>query len=715
MEYLKQFLTHIENNHLPSLAMLWQEYCLSDEIDAKELKNILIKIKDSTLAEPFGFYVCQILMLWETLPESEIKDEIISLIFDLQTTNEEDQRAFCLKYLENRYGKEKNFQYNIKLIGLKEKESFQYVISNYRLLSHMSVGNFFIHTGGWGVGEVMEVSSLREQITMEFDYVAGFKEISFANAFKTLIPVPNTHFLARRFGDPENFEKFARKYPVETVRMMLGDLGPKSAQEIKDEVCELIIPEADWPKWWNSVRGKLKKDTYIEVPTEAKGNFKLREKEVSHEERLEKALRAKPEANALIEMIYGFLRDFSTVAKNVEFSEFLKVQLIDVLSHREITDSQEIQILFILQDLGHEKAGNLKDIILNVMNIESVIAGIHVLFYKKKFLTQVRKFREDWASIFASLLYTIDQNPLRDYMLDELMEQENLKLVEGKIETLLDAPNLSPSAFLWYFQKILSSDQYPFSDSDGKNRFFESFFILLYYLETKGTNKELIKKMHTFLSSGRFANVRSIFQNASEEVIKEMLLIASKCSTLSDHDLKILYSLAEVVHPSLGKLKKESNEDEENCIWTTSEGFQKIKDRIEKIATVETVENAKEIEIARAHGDLRENSEFKFAMEKRSRLQGEIKFLSEQIKKMRILTTQDIDTSVVMVGTKVELKSANGETTSYTLLGPWDADPENNILSFQSKLAKDLIGKKVGSSCEVHNEPWTVTNIMLAI
>ena len=716
MEYLKQFQKHIASNDLPSIVSLWQEYCLSDELDVEELKLILTSLKQSPLIDSFGCYVEQILVLWEDFPEGEQKDEVLKLVFDIQTTNEASLADLATSFLEKRYGTDKHYQHMLRLVGLRDRISFQYALRNYELLMHMKKGNYFIHTGGWGVGEVVDISMLREQITLEFDYVAGNKELSFVNAFKMMVPISDEHFLARRFGDPEAFEVFAKENPVETVRMLLRDLGPKTAMEIKDELEELVIPEDLWTRWWQTTRTKLKKDTFIETPTSLKHPFRLRKEEVTHEERLQKALLTKPDANALIEMVYSFMRDFPVALKGEEFRESLKQQLIDLLSHKELTDSQEIQILFILQDLQHEKATDLKDLISGFSNIERVINGMKVLAYRKRMLVAVKDVREDWAAVFAALIPAVDQNPLRDYLLEELVKAKEEKVLNVQIEYLLDTPNRSPNAFLWYFQKIMSNEKYPYSNQDGKDRFFESFFILLHLLEPLMERRDVVKKMHNFLSSGRFAHVRKIFEGASIEVVKEILLLSTKCHTLTDHDVKILYSLAEVVHPSIAKLRKVESEDEElEVLWTTSEGFQKIQQRIEKIATVEVVENAKEIEVARSHGDLRENSEFKFAQERRSRLQSELKFLSGQVKMMRVLTAEDIDTSQVSVGTVVSLQSESGENVDYTLLGPWDADPEKNILSFQSRLAKNMIGLIIGNDCEIQGKEWKVKSIKAII
>lgn len=711
MEYLKQFQNHIGNNDLPSFISLWQEYCLSDEIDPEELKEILVSVKDSSFAEAFGRYVEEILPLWETLPDSDKKHEVISLVYDLQTVNSEILADFVIKYLEEKNPNDENMAQKIKLVGLKDKVNFRGAVRNFDLLSHMKVGNFFIHTGGWGVGEVMEISMLREQIALEFDYVAGYKELSFDNAFNNLIPIPKDHFLAKRFGDPDSFEEFAKSKPVETIRMLLRDLGPKTAFEIKEELAGLVIEEEDWSRWWGSVRTKLKKDTMVEVPSSQKEPFKLRKTEVSHEDRLQKALAKKPAPDTMIEMVYSFIRDFPTALKNEELKKFLRTELSSVLSNQELTASQEIQFLFILQDLGHEKAQNLKDLVCRIINLEEVVGGIHVLAYRKRMLSEIRTHREDWVAIFVYLLGVVDQNPLRDYILEELLKAKEEKKVSDRIGEIIHSPMQAPAALVWYFQKVMKKKDLPFGDQKGLNNLFEAFFTLLYKIETDPAYKDLTKKMHQFLTTGRFANVRKIFEGASEEVVKEILLLSTKCQILSEHEIKILYSLAEVVHPALGQLRVGGSDEEEQVIWTTQAGYRKIKERIERIATVETLENAKEIEIARSHGDLRENSEYKYALEKRARLQGELRHLSAQIKHMRVLTKEDIDTSSVGVGTKVVLKKKGGSESTYTLLGPWDADPDKGILSFQSKIARDLMGKSEGDEVKLNDDVWQVEKI----
>lgn len=715
MNYLDQFQKHLRNHDYPAFLTLWEEYCMGDEVDGEELKRILKSVKDSELAIPFGRHVEKALDLWEKIKDTDLGHDIFKFVLDLQTTNTPSLAELTLSYLRTRFQEDPYYNDKIRLTGLRDSHDFQGAVSNYELLSHMKKGNYVFHTGGWGVGEITDISFIREQLTIEFDYVPGKKDLSFQNAFKTLIPIPDEHFLAQRFGNPDALEERAKKNPVEVIHILLRDLGPSTAAEIKEELCELVIPNEDWARWWQTARSKVKKDTMIETPSDIRKPFKLRETEVAHEDHLQKALEKKPDASSLIQMVYAYLRDFPQTLKNEEFKNQLQEQIKKALSVEELTDAQELQLHFFMEDLTEDKDYlPVKELIKRFSSPEDVVKAIDIMAFKKRTLTNILELRNDWETVFLNLLLIVEQNPLRDYILTELLQTKKESEIIKKLDELLSFPSRYPQVILWYFQKIMRNSAIPYGDQEGKNRFFESFLILLSSLEQSSGYRDLIKKMLTFLTTGRYSNVRKIFQKASKEAVQEFLLLATKCQSLSDHDIKIFHSLAEVVHPALAKLGKKYSEDEQeedHTIWTTEEGYNKIKKRIHQISTVETVENAKEIEVARSHGDLRENAEFKAALEKRDRLQSELKTLSDQFNKARILTKNDVSIEQVGVGVIVEFQNEEGHKVAYTLLGPWEADPEKNILSFQSKLAQSLIGHKVGDKVSIQGKNMKISNL----
>lgn len=713
MGYLEEFIIQINNRDFSKFLQLWEEYCTSDHVEAEEFITLLKAIKKSDFAKHFGKLVDTALPLWQTIKDPEGSYATLRELIDLQSTNTPQLAEIAFAAIEKKYGSQRQFNERLRLIGMRNRDNFQGALASYDLLDHMRKGKFVFHTAGWETGEIMDVSDVREQVSIEFENVAGRKHMTFANTFKTLIPLPDDHFLARRFADPDKLEKEAKKDSVAVIKLLLRDLGPKTAAEIKDELCDLVIPEKDWTKWWQGARAKLKKDTMVETPSQLKDPFILRKSEMTHEQRLIASLEDCIGTENIIQTSYSFVRDFPHILKNIELKQSLQMKLLGLLDEPSITKPQELQLHLFLEHHfeDNSKEQKLKNLIHAIEDLVNVVEAIEIIALKKRALTLIRNHRKDWIAVFVQLLNIIPQSALREYIVRELNESAQEQLMQ-MLRHMLQHPGNNPEFFVWYFQLIVGKDgkDLPFSDKKGQLCFFESFLILFNILESKPEYRDLSKKMYVMISGKRFALVRALLDGSSIEFISEYLLLVSKCQSLTDHDVKILRSLAEVVHPSLAARKKHSQIDT-NTIWTTEEGLLKTQEYVKHIGTTEIVANAREIEAARALGDLRENSEYKFALEKRSRLQGELKTLSEQLQRARIITQHDVHNDEISVGSVIDVVDANGEKATYTLLGPWDANPEKNILSFQSKLAQSMIGLKVGNKFTFKGEEYRVVSI----
>src|SRR5690606_23735854 len=138
------------------------------------------------------------LPLWQCIKDDEESYQVLKRIIDLQTSNSSLLASTAISMLKKRYGEDPKFKERLRQIGLRTQANFQGAISNFELLNHMAKGKFVFHTSGWGTGEIMDISHIREQVAVEFENVTGIKHLSFENAFKTLIPLLDEHFLARR-------------------------------------------------------------------------------------------------------------------------------------------------------------------------------------------------------------------------------------------------------------------------------------------------------------------------------------------------------------------------------------------------------------------------------------------------------------------------------------------------------------------------------------
>lgn len=710
MAYLEEFKTYLASQDLPKLLQLWEEYCNGDVVEGSEFSDILRAINESTMTQSLGRYVETALPLWSDIKDERESYEVLRLILDVQTTNSELLADTAFQALKSKYGDHRHFNEKIRLVGLRHRKDFRGAITNYDLLTHLEEGNFVYHTGGWGTGEVMDVSLVREELVIEFENVGGRKHLTFDNAFKTLIALPNDHFLARRFSDPDALEAEAKAHPLQVVKMLLQDLGSKTAAEIKEEMSVLVIPEEDWTKWWQMARAKLKKDTIVSSPATVREPFRLRSEAMSHETLLWEKLRKARSIDKQIQLAYNFVRDFPDMTKREEFRETLQEKLLELYSKEELTRTQKIQITIFFESLlGIDAPGpSVREQLVDISDYQELLDEIEILAFKKQILTGAREIRENWEQLFLHLLLASPQNQVRDYLYQELQRRGSAEALDETLRQLLKQPAAHPEALVWYFQKVIDTDRGPFANKEDQCLFFEALLTVLHALEHKSQYRELLKKIYGLITGKRYAITRKVLEGSTLMFAQEFLLLVSKSHTLNDHDKNILHSLAEVVHPELGKHR---TKEQAQHVWTTEQGFQKTRDRVKHISTVEVVENAREIEAARALGDLRENSEYKFALERRSRLQGELKRLSEQLNQARIITPADISLSEAGVGAVIEVVSDKGKKSAYTILGPWDADPEENVLSFQSKLAEAITGLRPGDSFHFKNEDYTIAGI----
>lgn len=717
MGYFEEMQVQINNRDFSKFWQLWEEYCTSDSVDIEEFSSILKALKTADFTKNFGQYVETAVPLWETIKEPEASYDILKLLIDLQTTNTPKLAELALEAIKTKYGEHPQLNDRLRMVGLRTKDSFQGALSYFDLLAHMNKGKFVYHAGGWGTGEIVDFSTIREQVTVEFENVAGLKHFTFANAFKALQPLADDSFLARRFSQADQLEEEARQDPVKVIKQLLKELGPKTAAEIKDEMCELVIPEKEWVKWWQSTRAKVKKDTMIDTPEALKEPFKLHKEAVSHEERLHKAIEKNSSIDQIIQTSYSFLRDNPAMLKKADVKESIQTKLKGALEDAALTKAQELQIRIFLETQMEEgkETDKIEKIIQEITYFDDLLDQVDIIALKKRILVLIREKRKDWSSIFLNLLFTHQQNLIREYLFQELNQGETEKTTQEKLRDLAIHPIKAPEFLVWYFQKIISkgAEKYPFSDKEGQCLFFEGFLILFSMIDAKPEYKDLFKKMYNIISGKRYAVVRSVIEGTSLAFINEFLLLVAKCHAFTDQDQKTMRALAEVVHPSLntGKQKKEHPHFDGSTIWTTEEAYTKTKERLEHINSVEIVQTAKEIEAARALGDLRENSEYKFAQEKRHRLQGEMRHLSEQLGRARIILKEDILEGEVGVGSIIEVQDPKGYTTSYTILGPWDANPDNNVLSSQSKLAQSMAGKKVGETFGFKDEEYRIVSI----
>jgi transcription elongation factor GreA len=135
----------------------------------------------------------------------------------------------------------------------------------------------------------------------------------------------------------------------------------------------------------------------------------------------------------------------------------------------------------------------------------------------------------------------------------------------------------------------------------------------------------------------------------------------------------------------------------------TKVGFEKIKRELEHLKTVAVPENVRDIEAARAHGDISENAEYTAAKERQAFIHGKIQELENNLATSEIIDLKNLSTDRIVFGTSVIIEDVKkGKNITYQLVGPHESDIGRNKISVTSPLGKALVGKTIGDTARVN-------------
>ena len=143
--------------------------------------------------------------------------------------------------------------------------------------------------------------------------------------------------------------------------------------------------------------------------------------------------------------------------------------------------------------------------------------------------------------------------------------------------------------------------------------------------------------------------------------------------------------------------------------YMTQEGYDKIVKELEELKTNGRKAAAQAIAEAREKGDLSENAEYDAAKDAQGMLEMKINDLEITLSNARVIDESELDTSKVVILTKVKIKNVkNGMEMTYKLVSESEADLKQKKISVGSPIGKGLLGKKVGDIAQITTPAGTV-------
>lgn len=134
----------------------------------------------------------------------------------------------------------------------------------------------------------------------------------------------------------------------------------------------------------------------------------------------------------------------------------------------------------------------------------------------------------------------------------------------------------------------------------------------------------------------------------------------------------------------------------------TPQGHQALKEELKRLIGTERIKISKEIEVAREHGDLRENAEYHAAKEKQGMIEARIAEIEDRLARAEVIDTSHMSDDKVRFGARVSMEEVEtGKEVQYRIVGADEADIGQGLISVTSPVAQALVGKQVGDEVRV--------------
>ncbi|SCY41195.1 transcription elongation factor GreA [Desulfoluna spongiiphila] len=134
----------------------------------------------------------------------------------------------------------------------------------------------------------------------------------------------------------------------------------------------------------------------------------------------------------------------------------------------------------------------------------------------------------------------------------------------------------------------------------------------------------------------------------------------------------------------------------------TKEGYEKLKEELHQLKTVDRPKTIEAIEVARSHGDLSENAEYDAAKDRQSFIEGRIMDLEYKVANADVIDPSTLPSDKVVFASRFVLENVDtGEEVTYQLVGQEESDISEGRVSVSSPLGQAILGKAPGNEVTV--------------
>ena len=778
--YKKALLRYVANKNLSAATEIWSKLVgmIPEEIDyfnlvQRKISKTFSAIKSADLMkELYDWYKKQ--GKWDTAID------ILKLILSIDQKDKWARREIIECY-SGKYANHSHIDEYIRSSDLQQdyRNVFE-AISDFEKHIAFDVKNFVYHRT-WGVGVILEVDSekltinfgkigkkeidlkmavsalqplskdhiwvikatqnipgdkdfkaLKDEVKEAIKNANSPEEKNAATELKKALPAKQKALLTKKFKDD-------KAWALKTIIKSFDNSC--DLKKIKAELVPSILTASEWTSWNTGAKKVLEEDPTFGVNPNNANEYIVRERAITPEEKYSNEFKAQKSFFVRIDILLKFIEDDATDKESELLADMFSYFTGFLKSFSEV-DEQVIASYLVVQYVSQQLPNLAFKSKYTFAQFYAEIEDPRDMYYtlraskkgdlRLKFLESV-KLIPNWEDEYVKLFPEIAKDGSRaKAAIITLINSGHTDKVQELTKKAFEDSRTYREVVLFLFEKCGNEEWFKEAGVPVQKQLISIVNIISQcYLEIDNhvnstENKKIIKNACKVLfetdksaegATSRFADYM-LSDECSKEQMSHMYTLVDDISELDGVIKTQLRNTILSKYPDYKFRAKEEKSSAPKGMLVTAAKLEEKKNLVEKMQNVDLPAIAKEVAEAKEKGDLKENAEYIAAKEAQHKLGNDLKRLQEELARAVIFDPTTATSSLISFGTVVTLLNKDtGKDETYTILGPWESDPSNGIISYMAPLGDALLDHKVGETLSFtineHDYNFEVKNIQI--
>jgi len=697
--YKKALHRYINKAHFANVRDIWDKLIVMNYEDIDFFLHIQKKIAKGISEDKTVVLLNELYAKYKDI-DIDIAVNILKIVLDYDERDVHGRREI-IECFRKKYADHSQLEEYIRISNLSQNyRDVHKAISDFEKHIAFDKGNFVYHRT-WGVGRIAGIEG--DEINIDFAKKRGHC-MSLKMAVDALQTLSKNHiWVLKATKKKEELREKVKNDYVWTLKTIIKSFANNcDMKRIKAELSPALLSAGEWSTWSGKARDILKTNPEFGVSPDNNEIYIVRDRPISVTEKLYNEFNAQRNFFDRVSAIRDYVYNKNTDPDSEYFSEMISYFTAFL---RGADTEQSVFSYLLVNELSSNKnyahlksavAVDFAEIFAGIGNIQALFRSMKDAKLREEFFTSIKLSLKQWPDIYIKLFpYTLSSSVTKE--IESAGHSDKLTVM---CNDCFDHFRDNREAVVWLYKNSRDTAWFKNANISHEKQLISLIHILdITYRDIENhkdtpENRKINKQVYNILFKD--GDLITFIDNSDEDTIVRIFTFINDIRDLDPQDKLNLRSRIVIKHPAfkfLGSAEKKVTRG----LMVTMAMYEEKQRQLSTIISEEIPANSKEIEYALSLGDLRENAEYKAAKEKQEQLNSQIAKLKEDIERAQIFDPASINTSRVSFGTKIFLQNeTSGQREEYTILGPWESDPNNNIISYLSPFGSAIINKTAG-------------------